>query len=1413
MDKKYIRPDFVFEASWEVCNKIGGIHTVLATKALSMVNEFKDNLIFIGPDVWREAKENPEFIPDNTLFSEWKNHLANDGVLVKIGRWNIIGKPIVVLVDFTTFIPEKDFILAKCWEMYKVDSISGEWDYVEAILFGYATGKIIESFYKYHLSIEDKVIASFHEWTTGSGVLCLKENVPQIGTVFTTHATTVGRSIAGNGIPLYDHINEYDGDTKARELNVVSKHSLEKNSAVNADCFTTVSEITAKECKQFLGKEVDVITPNGFEETFVSQGKEFDVKRKIARDKLKTVTEALLGYELKKNTVFISNSGRYEYRNKGIDVFMDALQQLNESEEQSKEIVAFILIPANTYGPRKDLIEKLNNPESDLILDNPFLTHGLHDLGYDPIINKIQETHLSNEKEDKIKLIFVPSYLNGDDGIFNMHYYDILIGMDLTVFPSYYEPWGYTPVESLAFHIPTITTTLAGFGLWVQPISKTIDDGIEVIFRNDVNGHDVASKIASSIKHFISLNDKQIKVIAKKSSEISRTVAWSELIKYYYESYDMALKAVDGRREKFTMIPQEHRIEMEPEISPFPVWKKIVVKSKLPENLQFLHELSRNLWWSWNYQALEIFEKIDEELWVNVNKNPIVLLEKVTLERIDELSRDNNFVSQLKELEDMFHTYMSKKGESNPAIAYFSMEYGLSDVLKIYSGGLGILAGDYLKEASDCNVNMVAVGFLYRFGYFRQSLSLSGEQIANYDMQEFSNLPIERVIDKDNNPYFIQVDMPGRTVNAKVWKVMVGRVPLYLLDTDCELNSQSDRSITHSLYGGDWENRLKQEMLLGIGGIRLLDKIGISSDIYHCNEGHAAFTTVQRLINLIEKDKFTYSEAMEIVRASSLFTTHTPVPAGHDKFDEDLLRIYLRHVPEKLNISWEQFMNLGRERQNDHTEKFSMSILAAKCSQEMNGVSWLHGEVTKKMFNNLWKGFFPEELHVGYVTNGVHYGTWTATELRKLYETFDDNFLNDLSNKKLWGKIYDVPDEELWAIRNTLRKKLFSYLKDKINRNMSNLRENPGIIIDSMDRMDDKVLTIGFARRFATYKRAHLLFTDEERLSKILNNPKHPVQFVFAGKAHPADGGGQALIKHIVEISRRPQFIGKIIFVENYNMDLAKKLVSGVDVWMNTPTRPLEASGTSGEKAELNGVLNFSVLDGWWYEGYREGAGWALTDRRVYENQEYQDELDAANIYNILEDEIIPLFYDVDKDNVPVKWVQYIKNSIANIAPEYTTKRMLDDYRERFYNKQYKRIVKISENDYQGAFELADWKRKVAASWDEIKVLSIDLPDITKKELGVSDEYVVNVVVDRNSLKDVQIGLEMVFINGTGDSMENVKMISAKPFHLVEEKGGKAYYTIKYKLKMAGHYSFGIRMFPVNEALPHKQDFGLMRWI
>ncbi|MBP9579690.1 MAG: alpha-glucan family phosphorylase, partial [Parabacteroides sp.] len=785
----------------------------------------------------------------------------------------------------------------------------------------------------------------------------------------------------------------------------------------------------------------------------------------------------------------------------------------------------------------------------------------------------------------------------------------------------------------------------------------------------------------------------------------------------------------------------------------------------------------------------------------------------ISYRRMEEIMADQEFLDELKKVHDLLKTYLSEKPNPiNPSVAYFSMEYGLANVLKIYSGGLGVLAGDYLKEASDSNIDMAAVGFLYRYGYFTQTLSMEGQQIANYEAQDFNHLPIAQVNNSDGSPLIIEVPFPGRLVYAQVWKVSVGRVPLYLMDTDTNQNSEWDRSITHQLYGGDWENRMKQEYLLGVGGIMMLNKLGIKKQIYHCNEGHAALINAQRLVDYIENDKLTFDQALEVVRASSLYTVHTPVPAGHDYFEEDLFGRYMGEFPAKLGITWQEFIDMGRENPGTH-EKFSMSVFALNTCQEANGVSWLHGKVSQKMFAPIWKGYFPDELHVSWVTNGVHMPTWAASEWKQFYaKTFDKNFFKDQSNKSIWNAINKVPDEDIWSIRKTLKNKLVDYIRVQFKENWLKNQGDPSQVVSILDKINPNALLIGFGRRFATYKRAHLLFTDLDRLSKILNNQEHPIQFIYTGKAHPADGGGQGLIKHIVEISRRPEFLGKIIFLENYDMRLARRLISGVDVWLNTPTRPLEASGTSGEKAEMNGVLNFSVLDGWWYEGYKEGAGWALTDKRTYENQQYQDQLDAATIYSILENEIIPTYYAKNSKGYSPEWIQYIKNSISQIAPDYTMKRMLDDYIERFYNKLATRSANLHANNFEKAKEIAAWKEEVDAHWDSFVVDSISYGEELRSSGPVlGHELTINVVLDRKDLKGM-LGIELVVAREKKDTNE-ISFVKAYNFMLTKEEGSKLYFELKIVPSIAGSVKLGLRAYPVNKDLPHRMDFAYVRWI
>ena len=842
-----------------------------------------------------------------------------------------------------------------------------------------------------------------------------------------------------------------------------------------------------------------------------------------------------------------------------------------------------------------------------------------------------------------------------------------------------------------------------------------------------------------------------------------------------------------------------------------PNWKEVTVKSRIPVELEKLSEIARNIWWAWNFEATELFRDLDPELWKECGQNPVLLLERMSYEKLEALTKDKVILRRMNEVYTKFRDYMDVKPDSQrPSVAYFSMEYGLSSVLKIYSGGLGVLAGDYLKEASDSNVDLCAVGFLYRYGYFTQTLSMDGQQIANYEAQNFGQLPIERVMDANGQPLIVDVPYLDYFVHANVWRVNVGRISLYLLDTDNEMNSEFDRPITHQLYGGDWENRLKQEILLGIGGILTLKALGIKKDVYHCNEGHAALINVQRICDYVATG-LTFDQAIELVRASSLYTVHTPVPAGHDYFDEGLFGKYMGGYPSRMGITWDDLMDLGRNNPGDKGERFCMSVFACNTSQEVNGVSWLHGKVSQEMFSSIWKGYFPEESHVGYVTNGVHFPTWSATEWKELYfKYFNENFWFDQSNPKIWEAIYNVPDEEIWKTRMTMKNKLVDYIRKSFRDTWLKNQGDPSRIVSLMDKINPNALLIGFGRRFATYKRAHLLFTDLDRLSKIVNNPDYPVQFLFTGKAHPHDGAGQGLIKRIIEISRRPEFLGKIIFLENYDMQLARRLVSGVDIWLNTPTRPLEASGTSGEKALMNGVVNFSVLDGWWLEGYREGAGWALTEKRTYQNQEHQDQLDAATIYSILETEILPLYYARNKKGYSEGWIKVVKNSIAQIAPHYTMKRQLDDYYSKFYCKQAKRFHALAANDNAKAKEIAAWKEEVVAKWDSIEIVSCDkVEELKKGDIESGKEYTITYVIDEKGLNDA-VGLELVTTYTTADGKQHV--YSVEPFNVIKKEGDLYTFQVKHSLSNAGSFKVSYRMFPKNPELPHRQDFCYVRW-
>jgi len=1416
--EKILKPDYIFETSWEVCNKVGGIYTVLSTRAKILEKDWGNKLIFIGPDVVKGTAENPDFIEDKSIFKTWKEHAADEGLKIKIGRWNIPGNPIAILVDFTPFFTQKNEIFTELWIKYQLDSLSGQWDYIEPALFGYAAGKVIECFYHYHLNSTDQIIAQFHEWMTGAGILFLEEKAPQIATIFTTHATVVGRCIAGNGMPFYSRFDSYDANQVARDFNVVSKHSLEKISAHIADCFTTVSEITARECKKFLETEPDIITRNGFDASIVPNTALFNEKRAFARQKIFTVAEALMNQALPKDSLLVMKSGRYEFRNKGIDVFIESLAQIRDNTSLNKDIIALIFVPAHQTGPRKELLDRLNKPDYSKPIIGEVLTHNLQGAETDPIMNKINEMGLNNAPGSKVKIIFIPTYLDGNDGVFNMPYYDVLIGFDLAVFPSYYEPWGYTPLESIAFHIPAITTSVSGFGMAVENVSDHHNKGVYVIERNDTNDSEVVNKLSEIIIDFSGKPIAEVEQLRDAACTLSKSFEWSKLIEQYEEAYHFALKRSLRREDLFRNKPQaEPLISVELASRAQPIWRSLSIKYELPESLMGLQRLSENLWWSWNEDATHLFRDIDPAEWQTCDHNPVLLLRNLPFDKIKKLEKDVGFIDRLASVESAYNEYMAaKKGDENKSsVAYFCMEYGLNSYLKLYSGGLGILAGDYLKEASDSNFNIIGIGLLYKNGYFRQRLSLHGEQLTENDRQKFACLPINVVRDGNGLPLKINLAFPGRTIYARIWRLDVGRVPLYLLDTNVNENSDEDKSITSQLYGGDQETRLKQELLLGMGGIRLMEAIGLKTDIYHCNEGHAAFIGLERLQNLITQENLSFNEAMEVVRASTLFTTHTSIPAANDIFAEEMLRPYLAHHAQTFNIDWEVLMGLGRADEKNHGEKFSMTYLASRLSQEINAVSKLHKSVSCHLLNNLWKDYHPEELHIGYVTNGVHYKTWTAWRWQKMYRgTFDIANDNDLSNKSGWERIYKVPDRTIWEIRNELKRNLLAALKKKLNDDLAERHQSPGKILQIINNLNENALLIGFARRFVTYKRSDMLFFDTERLSNLLSNTKRPVQIIFSGKAHPQDGASAELIKHVVNISEQPEFEGKIFFLEDYDMEIASLLVQGVDLWLNTPVRQMEASGTSGMKAALNGVLNLSVLDGWWYEAYREDSGWALKAEATYQRQDFQDELDAETIYSILEDEVIPLYFTHNEDGLPIKWIKRIKNMIANIAPDYIMGRMLSDYKNLFYTKMYKRVNELKADNFILAKKIAAWKREMMSHWDEIEVISVEVQNETNSFRTSGEDFQAKIEINPGPLGDKGIGIEVIFLEQHVDTGTiDKETVTTHEFEITKTDNGKTTYECRVSLLRSGTYEYSFRIFPKNAALPHRQDFSLVEWI
>ena len=852
------------------------------------------------------------------------------------------------------------------------------------------------------------------------------------------------------------------------------------------------------------------------------------------------------------------------------------------------------------------------------------------------------------------------------------------------------------------------------------------------------------------------------------------------------------------------------------------IFNKITVTPQLPKRIEKLTDISKNLWWSWNIDYLKLFKKIDRDLWIEVNKNPVKFLKLVSQEKLEAASKDEEFLRQYDKVERNFSDYIASKNtwyeknypdNKNDVIAYFSAEYGLDHILSIYSGGLGMLSGDHLKAASDLGIPLVAIGMLYKRGFFHQVINGYGDQVEEYKENDFSALPINEEKDENGNDLIISVNLKGKEVFLKVWRLDVGRVHLYMMDSEIDQNDEETRHLTDNLYGGDQETRIQQEIVLGIGGTRLLEKLGYNPTVYHMNEGHSSFLILELMRRIIEEKKVNIDIAKEIVASRTIFTTHTPVPAGNDIFPLSLVETYFKDYWNNLGISKDDFFRLGMKPNADiATAGFNMGILALKHSGKKNGVSKLHGEVSRELFGEVWPNIASNESPIGYVTNGVHTCTWLSKDMKRLYnEYLKPYWQDDIQNDETWKEVESIPDEELWATHRQRKLKLIAVAKDNIKNRLTREGYHYDEVNQIVQSLDPDVLTIGFARRFATYKRATLLFRDLERITEILNNADRPVQIIYAGKAHPSDNEGKALIKYIHELSMKPQFKGKLFLLEDYNMYLSKYLISGVDVWLNTPRRPMEASGTSGQKAAANGVINFSVLDGWWAEGYNQKNGWTIGTNKEYSSYEEQDNADCQSIYDTLEKEIIPTYYDVDNKGISKRWINIMKNSICTNAGKYSTSRMLIDYTKDFYmplcnlyNTYYKDLGTVTEFN--------NWKHNLETNFDSIEITQEkDNADNITIDAGNNIEVRCKVKlpnIDKDSI-EAQVYYGQISDNGVVNGIEVTPMTLEKS----DDSTNTHEYKATIKLVTGGNYGYTFRVMPKSPMILDSENLNLVKWI
>lgn len=1441
-----MKTTFLFEVSWEVCNKVGGIYTVLRSKAKQVVKHFGNHYLLIGP--WLEETDAHFIEKSSPIADKAKQILAEKNIACRIGHWDIdsteeIEPPIVILVAYKNHY-NIDTLLYNLWSDYGVDSLASNFEYYEPILFSTVCGEVIQTLAENFSNANTQIIAHFHEWLCGAGILYLKKHCPTVATVFTTHATVLGRALSSSNQVVYDLPSDFDPNLTAKNYGVFAKHSMETAAAREADCFTTVSNITADEANIILNKYPDKIAENGLDIVKIQHKLDVESKNKQStfpvekpnetinisdvRQRLLEIASKVKGKNFSKNTLLWITAGRYEFHNKGYDLLLNTVAALEKYlRPEDPEIIVFFLIAANRHSQQDSLLDI--NPATMPEQANAFsiATHKISNPYNDPILNTCSALNLRGN-DRKIHVVYSDSYLDKKDGVFNINFEQILTSCDLTLFLSFYEPWGYTPLESIAYGTPTITTDLSGFGSWILNLQNTdYRDAIFVLECKNKSQEQVIKTLCDRLMVNLKFDGDYAQVVRQKASAVAQLADWSVFYQKYLDAYAEAVEfneiyyarfdTSDDKQHYYTLIHDVETVQ--------PRFRLIQNECQLPETIQGLRDIAYNFWWSWHDSVKQLYQIIDPVVWEKVRHNPLRFLNAVSHTALLNKARDNNFLHEYQNKLQYFYSYCQNKEINSSCnvnaicnerpIAYFCMEYGLDECLPIYSGGLGILAGDYLKTMSDLNVPIIAIGLFYKQGYFHQNINFQNQQVALYETQDPNQIPMRLVKDTAGNPISMSLEILEHTIHTRVWEIKIGRVNLYLLDTDVPENNPQDRELTGTLYGGTNEIRLVQELILGIGGTRFInEKLNINPIIYHLNEGHSAFLLLERIRNFCNNG-LSFDEACSLVRASSIFTTHTPISAGNETFSEDMVHKYLFRHQELMKATKtisDAIFTLASDVEENQTI-FSMTVLALRLTGAANAVSKIHGTVARAMWQKLWPGFLEAEIPISEITNGIHLSTWIGNELKILFDEYlGYDWKMHQNDPQLWDRVIQIPNKKLKDAHQLQKERLLDSTRERIIHEYPARNESKQLISQSLNCLNGEVLLVGLARRFVSYKRNALILRDKERLARILTNEARPIVLIVAGKAHPSDIFGQELISEFIKTIRDPIFKGHIIFLEEYDMYLAKLLTQGVDLWLNTPLIGKEACGTSGMKVGINGGLNFSTKDGWWNEAYEAKIGWIIDSFPSLTDEDQRDDMENMYMLDTLEYTIAQLYYSKQQFGYNDNWLEKIKFSIAKIAYNYNTQRMANEYLERLYYPSAHNTLKLEDQSFSKLKAIVKWKTSVTERFNTVKIKTILANGVKDgKIMSHEGKIIIKVLIFSGKLKASELKVELVLAKNEDQKM--IEPLTIIPMQLTDKReSGILTYIAECNIEDTGFYSYGIRVMPYHPELHRQQDLGLVCW-